>query len=86
MDTNGRADAECKLVDCMRVLVYNSQTGKYFGSAQIWTSDPGTAHDFGGTVQAAEAIHAHGVPNAEIILAFDEPHVSDMHLPVVQTT
>ena len=65
----------------MRVLVYNGQSGEYFQAPTSWTRDPHLAYDFGGTVRAAEAVCSHRLDHAEIILAFDEPHVSDMRLP-----
>ncbi len=66
----------------MRVLLYDVESSRYYQSPVNWTADPGLAHDLRGTVQAVTAALENGLKTAEIILAFDESHLTNMHLPL----
>ena len=66
----------------MRVLLYDVESSRYYQSPVGWTSDPTMAHDLVGTVQAVTVAFQNRLNAAEIILAFDESHLKDMHLPL----
>ena len=66
----------------MRVLLYDVESSRYYQSPVNWTSDPGLAQDLQGTVQAVTVAFQSRLKAAEIILAFDESHLRNMHLPL----
>ena len=66
----------------MRVLLYDVESSRYYQSPVKWTSDPGMAQDLQGTVQAVTVAFQSRLKAAEIILAFDESHLRNMHLPL----
>ena len=66
----------------MRVLLYDVESSRYFQSPAGWTSDPESAHDLQGTVQAVSVAFQNRLKAAEIILAFDERYLRNMHLPL----
>ncbi len=66
----------------MRVLLYDTQSHRYFQSPEGWTKDPSLARDLQGTVQAVNVAVQTGLRAVEIILAFDEAHMSNMRLPL----
>ena len=66
----------------MRVLLYDVESSRYYQSPVKWTSDPTMAHDLRGTVQAVTVAFENRLKTAEIILAFDESHLRNMHLPL----
>ena len=66
----------------MRVLLYDLESSRYYQSPVNWTSDPGLAQDLQGTVQAVTIAFQSRLKAAEIILAFDESHLRNMHLPL----
>jgi hypothetical protein len=66
----------------MRVLLYDIESSQYYQSPVNWTSDPMLAHDLEGTVQAVTIAFQNRLRAAEIILAFDESHLNNMHLPL----
>lgn len=68
--------------DPMRVLLFDSSSRRYYHSADGWTSDPAQALDFGGTVQAANTAFQQRLQEFEIILAFDDAHMSDLRVPL----
>ncbi|HPC62170.1 MAG TPA: hypothetical protein PKX23_16025 [Verrucomicrobiota bacterium] len=69
----------------MRVLLFDSSSRRYYHSAGRWTSDPAQALDFGGTVQAAHTAFHQRLQSFEIILAFDDAHMSDLRVPLTLT-
>jgi len=66
----------------MRVLLYDVESSRYYQSPAGWTSDPGLAFDLQGTVQAVNLAFQNRLRTAEIVLAFDEKHLKNMHLPL----
>ena len=66
----------------MRVLLYDVESSRYYQAPAEWTSDPQSAHDLQGTVQAVSVAFQNRLKAAEIILAFDERHLRNMHLPL----
>jgi hypothetical protein len=66
----------------MRVLLYDSESSRYYQSPVNWTSDPTQAQDLEGTVQAVNVAFQSRLKAAEIILAFDESYLKNMHLPL----
>ena len=66
----------------MRVLLYDIESNRYYQAPKEWTSDPDFAHDLQGTVQAVSVAYQSRLKAAEIILAFDERHLRNMHLPL----
>ena len=66
----------------MRVLLYDVELNRYYQAPAEWTSDPDSAHDLQGTVQAVSVAFENRLKAAEIILAFDERHLRNMHLPL----
>lgn len=66
----------------MRVLLYDVELNRYYQAPAGWTSDPDSAHDLQGTVQAVSVAFQNRLKTAEIILAFDERHLRNMHLPL----
>lgn len=66
----------------MRVLLYDVESSRYYQAPAAWTSDPNSAHDLEGTVQAVSIAFENRLKTAEIILAFDERHLRNMHLPL----
>jgi len=66
----------------MRVLLYDVESSRYYQSPVTWTPDPKLAHDLQGTVQAVNVAFQNRLKAAEIILAFDESHLKNMHLPL----
>ncbi|HTL57578.1 MAG TPA: hypothetical protein VL361_17970 [Candidatus Limnocylindrales bacterium] len=66
----------------MRVLLYDVESSRYFQAPAGWTADPASAHDLQGTVQAVSVAFQNRLKAAEIILAFDERHLRNMHLPL----
>ena len=68
----------------MRVLLYDRLSARYLQSPQQWTEDANLACDLGGTVQAVRIAFEKKLQCAEIILAFDDEHLSDMRLPLGQ--
>jgi len=66
----------------MRVLLYDARADRYFQSPEGWTKDPNLALDLRGTVQAVSVAFKHKLESAEIILAFDDAHLNNMHLPL----
>jgi hypothetical protein len=66
----------------MRVLLYDVESNRYYQAPAEWTSDPESAHDLQGTVQAVSVAFENRLKTAEIILAFDERHLRNMHLPL----
>jgi hypothetical protein len=66
----------------MRVLLYDIESSRYYQAPAGWTSDPESAHDLQGTVQAVSVAFQNRLKAAEIILAFDERHLRNMHLPL----
>lgn len=66
----------------MRVLLYDLESNRYYQSPVHWTPDPALAHDLQGTVQAVSVAFRERLKAAEIILAFDESHLKNMHLPL----
>lgn len=66
----------------MRVLLYDVESSRYYESPVKWTSDPRLARDLRGTVQAVTVAFENRLKTAEIILAFDENHLRNMHLPL----
>jgi hypothetical protein len=67
----------------MRVLLYDVESNRYYQETPAgWTSDPESAHDLQGTVQAVSVAFQNRLKTAEIILAFDERHLRNMHLPL----
>lgn len=69
----------------MRVLLFDSNSRRYYHSTGAWTSDPAQALDFGGTVQAAHTAFHQRLQAFEIILAFDDAHMSDLRVPLTLT-
>jgi len=55
----------------MRVLLYDVESSRYYQAPAEWTSDPESAHDLQGTVQAVSVAFENRLKTAEIILAFD---------------
>lgn len=66
----------------MRVLLYDVESDRYYQAPAGWTSDPCSAHDLQGTVQAVSVAYQNRLKAAEIILAFDEEYLRDMRLPL----
>jgi hypothetical protein len=66
----------------MRVLLYDLESSRYYQSPVHWTPDLALAHDLQGTVQAVSVAFRERLKAAEIILAFDESHLRNMHLPL----
>jgi hypothetical protein len=66
----------------MRVLLYDVESNRYYQAPAGWTADPESAHDLQGTVQAVSVAFQNRLKTAEIILAFDERHLRNMHLPL----
>lgn len=66
----------------MRVLLYDVESNRYYQAPAEWTSDPDFAHDLQGTVQAVSVAFQSRLKTVEIILAFDERHLRNMHLPL----
>lgn len=66
----------------MRVLLYDPESSRYYQSPVNWTADPALAHDLQGTVQAVTVAFREKLKAVEIILAFDESHLRNMHLPL----
>jgi hypothetical protein len=66
----------------MRVLLYDVLSRRYYQAPAGWTADAQEAHDLGGTVQAVDVAYRNKLISAEIILAFDEPHLGNMSLPL----
>ncbi len=66
----------------MRVLLHDIDSDRYFHSPEAWTADPGLALNLEGTVQAVNVAFQQRLRTAEIILAFDEAHLANMHLPL----
>ncbi len=66
----------------MRVLLYDIESSRYYQSPVNWTLDPLLASDLQGTVQAVTVAFQSRLKTAEIILAFDENHLTDMRLPL----
>jgi len=66
----------------MRVLLFDVESNRYYQSPVDWTSDPTLARDLRGTVQAVTVAFQSRLKAAEIILAFDESHLRNMHLPL----
>jgi len=66
----------------MRVLLYDIESSRYYQSPVNWTPDPNEAQDLEGTVQAVTVAFQNRLRAAEIILAFDESYLRNMHLPL----
>ncbi len=66
----------------MRVLLYDTDSNRYFQSPEGWTDNPELARDLQGTVQAVNVAVQSGLRAVEIILAFDEMHLGNMRLPL----
>jgi hypothetical protein len=66
----------------MRVLLYDTLSARYLQSPEQWTQDANLAYDLGGTVEAVRVAFQKKLECAEIILAFDDEHLSDMRLPL----
>lgn len=66
----------------MRVLLYDIESSRYYQSPVTWTPDPSQAQDLIGTVQAVTVAFQNRLRAAEIILAFDESYLRNMHLPL----
>ncbi len=66
----------------MRVLLHDIDSDRYFHSPNGWTTDPSLALNLQGTVEAVNIAFQQRLKSAEIILAFDEAHLTNMHLPL----
>ncbi len=61
-----------ELTITMRVLLRDVTTGLYFCQPQEWTAESGKAQNFKHSAEAMNLARAHGVENAEVVLAFEE--------------
>jgi hypothetical protein len=66
----------------MRVLLYDVESDRYFQSPEGWTQDPMEAGDLRWTAQAVNVAFQKRLKSVEIILAFDDQHLSNMRLPL----
>ncbi len=66
----------------MRVLLFDKTRQQYFLAPESWTADAASATDLEGTVQAVNTALRSGISVFEIVLAFDQPLLANMHLPL----
>jgi hypothetical protein len=66
----------------MRVLLFDTQSNRYFQSPDGWTPDPAQALDLRGTVQAVNVALQNQLRGVEIILDFNDAHLLNMRLPL----
>jgi len=57
---------------CMKVLVFSSDTALFYKQDGAWTPKPADAFDFEDTRQAARFCQDKELPNARIVLEFDD--------------
>jgi len=58
----------------MRVLLRRHETGQFYAGPGQWTTDHSEAWDFQKTDSALDAIWEAKLPEAEVVVLFDNPH------------
>lgn len=65
----------------MRIILRSIQTGSYFQSVAKWTDDANLAFDFEQVERAERAALETGLPQAEVVLSYDDPPC-ELRLPI----